>query len=240
MRAEGADILDIGGESTRPGAAMVEVEEELRRVLPVVRALARDGACISIDTRHAAVMRAAIAEGAAIVNDVSALRDDPAALPLVAASRTPVILMHRRQAAFGQYSGPRYGEVVADVKAFLQERIAACVAAGIEPAAIALDPGIGFGKGVDDNLRLVLGLPRLADLGHPILVGASRKSFIGRLTTVEEPRERLGGSLAVAVEAARRGAAILRVHDVAATRQALQLAHAFNILDRGGSAFPAR
>ena len=238
LRSEGADILDIGGESTRPGAVAIDPDEELRRVLPVVRGLARGGSLISIDTRHAAVMRAAIGEGAAIVNDVSALRDDPDSIATVAASRAPVILMHRRGMAVGTFHGPAYGDVVEDVRTFLLERAAACLAAGIERSAIALDPGIGFGKNVNENLQLILGVPRLADTGFPVLIGASRKSFLGLLTAVEDPADRLGGSLAVAVEAVRRGAAILRVHDVAATRQALIVAQAFNTIEQGGSAFP--
>jgi dihydropteroate synthase len=237
MIAAGADILDIGGESTRPGAeAELDVEEELRRVVPVISGLASGGAPISIDTRRAAVMRAALDAGAAIVNDVSALQDDPASLPLVAERAVPVVLMHRRGIAAGGYKGPAYGDVVADVRDFLARRVAACAAAGIGPERIALDPGLGFGKSVEQNIRLVLGVPVLAALGCPVLIGASRKSFVGRITGVEAPRQRLAGSLAFAVEAARRGAGILRVHDVAATREALAVAQAFNRLDGGRQA----
>jgi dihydropteroate synthase len=233
----GADILDIGGESTRPGAeAELDVEEELRRIVPVVQGLAAGGVPLSIDTRRAGIMRAALDAGAAIVNDVSALQDDPASLSLVAERAVPVILMHRRGTAAGGYKGPAYGDVVADVRDFLARRIDVCAAAGIGPERIALDPGLGFGKSVEENIRLVLGVPVLATLGCSILIGASRKSFVGRITGVETPRQRLAGSLAFAVEAARRGAGILRVHDVAATREALAVAQAFNRLDGGGQA----
>ena len=154
-------------------------------------------------------------------------------LPLVAERGVPVILMHRRGTAAGRYEGPAYADVVADVGEFLASRIAACAAAGIAPEQIALDPGLGFGKSVEENMRLVLGVPALASLGCPVLIGASRKSFVGRITGVETARQRLAGSLAFAVEAARQGAAILRVHDVAATREALAVAQAFNRLDGG-------
>lgn len=223
MLAEGADILDVGGESTRPGAEPVGIEEECARVLPVIEVLAGGGAVVSIDSRHAAVMRAAVAAGAAIVNDVTALTGDPAGLETVAELKVPVILMHMQGEPRTMQADPRYDDVVAEVRDYLAGRAAACEAAGIAPRDIALDPGIGFGKTVEHNLALLRHLDAIAALGYPVLVGASRKSFIGKLSRGESPKERLGGSLAIALAAAERGAAILRVHDVAETAQALEL-----------------
>ncbi len=223
MRAAGADLLDIGGESTRPGADPVPPEEELRRILPVVRALSAI-APVSVDTRNAATMAAALAAGARIVNDVSALRHDPDAARLVAAAGAPVILMHMRGLdPRRMQEDPRYGDVALEVAAFLEARIAAAERAGIPRARIAVDPGIGFGKTLAHNLALLDRLPLLAGLGCPILVGVSRKGFIGRLSGVAEAPRRLPGSLAGALCAADRGAAILRVHDVAETVQALSI-----------------
>ena len=219
--SEGADIVDVGGESTRPGAPPVSVEEELRRVLPVVEALAGKGVVVSIDTRRAAVARACLDAGARIVNDVSALVDDPALLPLVAERGVPVVLMHRRGRQEDKYDGPAYRDVVNDVAAFLIGRARACEAAGVARDRIALDPGVGFGKTPTENLALVAGAGRLAEAGYPVLVGSSRKGFIGRLTGIKEPRLRDPASVWLAVEAARRGASIVRVHDVAGTCQAL-------------------
>lgn len=219
--AEGADIVDVGGESTRPGAEPVAMEEELRRVLPVVEALAARGAIVSIDTRRAAVARACLDAGARIVNDVSALADDPDLLPLVARCDASVVLMHRRGRQEQQYEGPAYDDVVEDVAAFLLGRARACEAAGVARERIALDPGIGFGKTPAENLALIAGAGRLAETGYPVLVGASRKGFIGRLTGIKVPNRRDPASVWLAVEAARRGASIVRVHDVAGTRQAL-------------------
>jgi dihydropteroate synthase len=219
--SEGADIVDVGGESTRPGAEPVPVEEELRRVLPVVEALAARNVVVSIDTRRAAVARACLDAGARIVNDVSALVDDPALLPLVAERGVPVVLMHRRGRQEDKYDGPAYGDVVADVGAFLLSRARSCEAAGVAHDRIALDPGVGFGKTPAENLGLIAGAGRLAEAGYPVLIGASRKGFIGRLTGIKEPRLRDPASIWLAVEAARQGASILRVHDVAGTRQAL-------------------
>jgi dihydropteroate synthase len=219
--SEGADIVDVGGESTRPGAQPVPIDEELRRVLPVVEALAARDVVVSIDTRRAAVARACLDAGARIVNDVSALADDPAFLPLLAERRVPVVLMHRRGRQEEKYDGPAYGDVVADVATFLIGRARACEAAGVARDRIALDPGIGFGKTPRENLALIAGAGQLAEAGYPVLVGSSRKGFIGRLTGIREPRLRDPASIWLAVEAARRGASILRVHDVAGTRQAL-------------------
>ncbi len=224
--AQGADLLDIGGESTRPGSQPVSVEEELRRVMPVVEGLARRGAVISIDTRRAEVARASLDAGARIVNDVSALRDDPEMLPLVAARNVPVVLMHRRGRPEDRYEGAPYADVVEDVRNFLLDRARVCETAGVAHDNIAIDPGIGFGKSVEENLALIAGADRLAAAGYPVLVGCSRKGFIGRLTGEKEPGRRDPASVWLAVEALRRGAAIVRVHDVAATRQALAVSAA--------------
>jgi dihydropteroate synthase len=219
--SQGADIVDVGGESTRPGASPTPPDEELRRILPVIEGLARQNAVVSIDTRRASVARAALDAGARIVNDVSALRDDEAMLPLVADRRADVVLMHRRGLSENTFAGPAYRNVVEEVRAFLLERAATCEAAGIGRRHIALDPGIGFGKSMAQELELIAGTGRLADAGYPILVGCSRKSFLGRLTGVENPADRDPASIWLAVEAARKGAVMLRVHDVAGTRQAL-------------------
>jgi dihydropteroate synthase len=219
--SEGADIVDVGGESTRPGSQPTSPDEELRRVLPVVEGLARQKALVSIDTRRAAVARAALDAGARIVNDVSALRDDEAMLPLVAAKNADVVLMHRRGLPENTFAGPAYANVVEDVRTFLLERAAACEAGGVKRERIAFDPGIGFGKSVAQELELIAGAGRLGDAGYPVLIGCSRKSFIGRLTGLDKPADRDPASVWLAVEAVRRGAAIVRVHNVMATRQAL-------------------
>jgi dihydropteroate synthase len=224
--SEGADIVDVGGESTRPGSQPTQAEEELKRVLPVVAALARQQVVVSVDTRRAAVARACLDAGARIVNDVSALRDDPDLLPLAASTGAAVVLMHRRGRPADKYEGPSYADVVEDVRRFLHERALACEAAGISRARIALDPGIGFGKSVSENLALVAGAGHLAEAGYPVVIGASRKGFIGKLTGLGDPRDRDPASVWLAVEATRRGAAIVRVHDVAATRQALAVSMA--------------
>lgn len=224
--AEGADILDVGGESTRPGSRPTSPDDELRRVLPVVEGLARHAAPVSIDTRRASVARAALDAGARIVNDVSALRDDAAMLPLVAGHKVAVVLMHRRGLPETRFAGPPYGDVVEEVRTFLLERAATCEAAGVRLDRIALDPGIGFGKSVAQELELIGGAARLADAGYPVVIGCSRKSFIGKLTGLERPADRDPASAWLAVEATRRGAAIVRVHNVVATRQALAVAAA--------------
>jgi dihydropteroate synthase len=219
--SEGADIVDIGGESTRPGSRPIDADEELQRVLPVVDGLTKRGVVVSIDTRRAAVARACLDAGARIVNDVSALQDDPALMALIAERGAPVVLMHRQGRAEEKYVVPPYANVVEEVRQFLVQRAEACQAAGIAHERIALDPGLGFGKSVQENVDLVAGAGRLAEAGYPVLIGASRKSFIGRLTGIAEPRQRDPASIWLAVEAARRGAAFVRVHDVAGTRQAL-------------------
>ena len=221
MLAAGADILDIGGESTRPGAAPVTPEEEIRRILPVVRALAR-AAPVSVDTRHAATMAAALETGAAIVNDVTALRHDGAAPQLVADAAAPAVLMHMPGTdPRTMQAEARYGDVVLEVAGFLRDRVAALERLGIPRDRLAIDPGIGFGKTMAHNLALLERLPILAGLGCPVLVGLSRKRFLGRIAGIPEAGARVMPSLAGAVFAASRGAAILRVHDVAETVQAL-------------------
>lgn len=220
---EGADIVDVGGESTRPGAHPVSVAEEIDRTIPVVAALAKAGARVSIDTRHAETMDAAIDAGAAIVNDVTALAGDADSADVVARRRVPVVLMHMQGEPRTMQAEPQYDNAVADIRAYLAKRLAACLKAGIEQDAIALDPGIGFGKTVAHNLELLRGLPALATLGRPLLVGASRKSFIGKLSGDVPVTDRLGGSIAAALFAAANGARLLRVHDVAETRQALAI-----------------
>jgi dihydropteroate synthase len=222
MRAAGADILDIGGESTRPGAAPVPVKEEQARVLPVIRALAPGGP-VSIDTRNAATMRAALAAGAAIVNDVSALRHDAAAATVVAEAGCPVILMHMRGTPETMKGLATYRDVALDVAEELGERVAEAEAAGIARGRIVLDPGIGFAKTPAQNLVLLARLGVLHGLGCPLLVGVSRKSFIGLYGGAPNTDDRLPGSLAAGLAAVAAGAAILRVHDVPETVQALAL-----------------
>jgi dihydropteroate synthase len=221
LLAEGADIIDIGGESTRPGAAEISAAEQVRRILPVIRALAADGTVISVDTRAAAVMAAGVEAGARIINDISALEDDPAAMATVARTGAHLVLMHKQGSPATMQRNPRYTDVVGEVEDYLKRRLAACIGAGIAPERIALDPGIGFGKTLDDNVALIRAIRRFAALGQPLLVGLSRKSFIGRLGGTDDPRARLPGSLAAALVAVEQGAHILRVHDVGATRQAL-------------------
>jgi dihydropteroate synthase len=217
----GADILDIGGESTRPGAAPLPAEDEIARVLPVIAALSQMGARVSIDTRRARVMAAAVAAGARIINDVTALAGDPDSLKLAAKAGASVILMHMQGEPRTMQENPRYDVVVAEVRDYLAARIEACATAGIARNRIAIDPGIGFGKTVEHNLSLLKHLDRLVALGCPVVLGISRKSFIAKLSRGEPPKGRLAGSLAAALLGVARGAAILRVHDVAETRQAL-------------------
>ncbi len=235
MLAAGADILDIGGESTRPGADPVPEAEELDRVIPVIEALRAAGvtAPISIDTRKAAVAAAAFAAGADLFNDVSALTHDPASPALAAASGKPVVLMHARGDPRTMQDAPVYADVLLDVMDFLAARVAAAEAAGVPRGRILIDPGIGFGKTVAHNLALIRGLAILHGLGCAILFGASRKRFIGAIADVADPAARGPGSLAVALEASSQGAQVLRVHDAAETRQALALWAALNAPDPG-------
>lgn len=226
MLEAGADILDIGGESTRPNAAPVTPEEEQARILPVIRALATS-APVSVDTRHAATMAAALDAGAEIINDVSALRHDPDAIRVVAQARCPVILMHMRTLdPRTMQQDVAYQDAALEVAQFLEGRVATLEALGIPRTRICVDPGLGFGKRIADNLALIARLPLLANLGCTMLVGASRKAFIGRISGVAEVPLRMPGSLAMALAAAAQGAHILRVHDVAETVQALKCAEA--------------
>ncbi|MGE4483368.1 dihydropteroate synthase [Acidocella sp.] len=223
MLAEGADILDIGGESTRPGAAPVTPTEEQARILPVVRALARAGAVISIDTRNAATMGAALAAGARIVNDVSALRHDPAAASLVAAASCPVVLMHMRGNPADMNDHATYQDVAAQVTAELAAARDAALAAGIKPGQICLDPGLGFAKIGAQNIAVLRATARLAGLGHPLLIALSRKRFLGEISGEARAARRDPESLAAAIYAVSQGAHILRVHDVAGTVNALRV-----------------
>jgi len=222
LLAAGADIVDVGGESTRPGAAEVPAEEEMKRVIPVVEALAAGGATVSIDTSKAAVAEAALDVGAAIVNDVTALAD-PAMAPLCAERGPGVILMHMKGTPRTMQDEPVYDDVVTDVRDFLAERLGFAVDAGIAADRVWVDPGIGFGKTVDHNLELIARLGEIAALGRPVVVGASRKTFIGRITG-REVDDRLGGSIASNVLSLARGADVLRVHDVAETIEAVRVA----------------
>jgi dihydropteroate synthase len=223
MAADGADIIDVGGETTRPGSHPTDIATEIARVVPVIAGLAGAGLCVSVDTRNAATMGAALDAGARIVNDVSALTHDPAALALLAARDCPVVLMHMRHDPASMTARAHYEDVAGEVLAELAARVAAAVAAGIRRENIAVDPGIGFAKTPAHNLALLPHLAALLALGCPILVGVSRKGFIGQLSGVAEPRRRHAGSLAAALHAVAHGATILRVHDVAQTAQALRV-----------------
>ena len=220
LAQEGAAILDVGGESTRPGAEVVSEAEELRRVVPAIAGLAGAEALISVDTSKAAVAEAALDAGAEIVNDVTALRGDPAMAALCADREATVILMHMAGTPRTMQEHPVYADVVDEVKAFLAERLEVAVAAGVAEERVWLDPGIGFGKTAEHNLELLRRLGELRDLGRPLVVGTSRKSFIGKIDG-SGPGDRLGGTIASSVLAAVKGASVLRVHDVAAVGQAL-------------------
>jgi dihydropteroate synthase len=223
LEAEGADIIDIGAESTRPGSEPVDAEEELRRVMPVIEGLApRLRVPFSVDTRKAEVMRRAAQAGASLINDVSALTHDPRSLQVAAETGLPVVLMHSQGDPQTMQADPRYADVVLDVYDMLSARIAACERAGIPPSRLIVDPGIGFGKTLAHNLALLGSLSILHGLGCAILLGASRKSFIAGLSPAAAG-DRLGGSIAAALLAVGQGVQFLRVHDVAATRQALSV-----------------
>jgi len=227
LAADGAAILDVGGESTRPGAGPVPVQEELRRVVPVIEALACAGGdfALSIDTTKMDVARAAMDAGARMVNDVSALRFDPSMVEVVAERGAVCCLMHMRGEPRTMQREPRYDDVVAEVEAFLEQRLAFAVAAGIAESDVWLDPGIGFGKTLEHNLELLRRLDEIARIGRPVVVGTSRKSFLGRLTGRSEG-ERVPGTIATSVLAYERGASVFRVHDVAELRDALTVAAA--------------
>jgi len=221
MLADGADLIDVGGESTRPGAAAVDEADELARVIPVIDELAREGALVSVDTMKPAVMRAAVAAGAAMINDVNALRL-PGALEAAASTDAAVCLMHMRGEPRTMQDAPAYGDVATEVRDFLVERAQACEALGIARDRIVLDPGFGFGKTLAHNLALLRALPELAATGYPVLAGLSRKSSLGAITG-RPPGERLAGSLAAALAAVARGALIVRVHDVRETVDAIKV-----------------
>ncbi len=223
MAAAGADIIDVGGESTRPGAAPADPERERERVVPVVRRLAAAGLIVSIDSRHAATMRAALDAGARIVNDVSGLAHDPDAASLVAERACPVVLMHMRGQPATMMAHAKYADVAGEVKAELMALVAAAERAGVARMRMALDPGIGFAKRAEHSIELLRRLGEVAELGFPLLVGLSRKAFIGRLSGEPVACKRVDGSVAAGLFAVSRGASILRVHDVAATVQALKV-----------------
>ncbi len=220
---EGAAILDVGGESTRPGADPVSPDDEIARVLPVVRTLAGEGYCVSIDTRRALVMKAAVECGAAIINDVTALEGDSQSLSVAAASQASVILIHMQGDPGTMQQNPQYDDVAMDIFDYLKARVVACEKGGISRNRIAVDPGIGFGKTLDHNLQIISRLGIFRGLGCPIVLGVSRKRFIGLLDNDAPVGERLAGSLAAALRGISEGAGILRVHDVAETRQALNV-----------------
>lgn len=220
MLEAGAAIIDIGGESTRPGASATFEDEEIRRVVPAVEYCAAMGAAISVDTRRAGVLEAALAAGAHMANDVSALRYDPRSIELVAAKACPVVLMHAPGAGEDLHAGGKYGDVVSEVFDFLKSARERAIVAGVAEERIILDPGIGFGKSLGDNLALLNALPLFHALGSPIMLGASRKRMIGALSGEEEAAQRLAGSIALAVRGMEAGVHLLRVHDVAETVQA--------------------
>ena len=226
LRDEGADLVDVGGESTRPGAAPVAIDEELRRVLPVIEALAADGIAVSVDTMKPEVMRRAIASGAAMVNDVNGFRA-PGAIDAVASASVSLCVMHMQGTPETMQAGPFYDDVVREVAAFLAERARALEAAGVLHERIVVDPGFGFGKTRRHNLELMRGLPAIAALGYPVLVGLSRKRTIGDITG-RGADDRVAGSVAAALVAVQNGASLVRVHDVKETVDALKVWEAFN------------
>jgi dihydropteroate synthase len=224
--AEGADILDVGGESTRPGAAPVAIDEELRRVVPVIRALREAGAQLSVDTMKLTVAEAAVEAGATFVNDVTAFRHEPELAGFVADRGCDCCLMHMLGEPRTMQDDPRYDDVVDEVRAFLEERAEFAVGEGVREERIMVDPGIGFGKTLDHNLELLRRLDEIVAVGFPVVVGTSRKSFLGRLTGRDDPHDRVAATVATTVLALERGAAVFRVHDVAPTKDALTVATA--------------
>jgi dihydropteroate synthase len=228
MLDEGADMLDVGGESTRPGSDPVSQEEEIRRVVPVLKRIlsVRPEAVISVDTYRSGTAKAALEAGASLVNDVTALRGDPGMVSLIEEAACPVILMHMQGEPKTMQKEPNYQDVVGEVRDFLAERAEYAVAAGVRLENIIVDPGIGFGKNLEHNLALLRNLDALVDLGFPVLIGTSRKSFVERITGAQEARDRVFGTVATTVLAFEQGATFFRVHDVRANRQALAVAEA--------------
>ncbi len=237
MLEAGADVLDVGGESTRPGARPVSIEEELARVVPVVEGLGRLGAMVSIDTRRSPVMCAAIDAGAKIINDITALTGDLNSLGLAAESGLPVVLMHMQGEPATMQDEPRYEDPAIDIHAYFTERLAACEKAGIGRERIAVDPGIGFGKTVGHNLKILSRLDLYRGIGCSVMLGVSRKSFIGTLSREEPPKDRVPGSIAAVLAAARQGVRLFRVHDVAETRQAFAV---WEAIEKGGKVSPEK
>jgi dihydropteroate synthase len=225
MAEAGADLVDVGGESTRPGASPVDPEEEIHRVVPVVTALASEGLVVSVDTSKPGVARAALEAGAEIVNDVTAAASE-GMVDVVSASGAGLILMHMKGTPRTMQRDPVYHDVVAEVARFLQERGAQVVAGGVDPASVAIDPGIGFGKTAAHNLELIDGLGRLVELRYPVVLGASRKTFLGKVTGIADPNGRDGVTAVTTALGFERGARVFRVHDVASLRAALSLAAA--------------
>ncbi|MFP3936952.1 MAG: dihydropteroate synthase [Phycisphaerae bacterium] len=226
MLRDGADIIDIGAESTRPGSDPVQPDEQIARLRDVLTAVTDTGATVSVDTTSAKVARFAMDAGAKLVNDVSASRHDPEMPALLAERSAAVVLMHMLGEPKTMQRRPAYDDVVAEVRDFLRERLEAVVAAGVDRERVILDPGIGFGKLLEHNLSLLAGVDKLTELDRPVLVGPSRKRFIGELTGESDPHRRMPGTLAAVLEARRRGATLFRVHDVAETVQALTIADA--------------
>ena len=237
LAAEGADIIDIGGESSRPGSSPISAKEEKSRILPVVEVLKqKNGILVSVDTTKAEVAEAALAAGADIINDISAGRFDPRMLPLAAESGAALILMHMKGTPRTMQVAPHYDDLLGEVKAFLRERLEAAESCGVPRENLLLDPGIGFGKKLEHNLALLNNLGALADLERPLVVGISRKSFIGKILKLEAP-ERLEGTIAAAVVSLLRGASLLRVHDLQAVKRAIAVAEA--ILSQGFAGTPS-
>jgi dihydropteroate synthase len=226
MVEAGADLIDVGGESTRPGSASVDADEQIRRTEPVIRRIESLNAVISIDTTRAAVAEAALDAGATLINDISGARDDSKMLPLAALRKAPLVLMHMQGTPATMQDAPSYVYVVREVVNFLRDRVRAAEAAGLASEKILVDPGIGFGKQIAHNLQLLQRQSELAVLGRPVVIGASRKGFIGKITEELEPRDRLFGTAACVAWSLSQGAAIVRVHDVKPMRQVVQMIHA--------------
>ena len=234
LAAEGADIIDVGGESSRPGSSPISAKEEKRRILPVVEVVKqRPGLLVSVDTTKAEVAEAALAAGADIINDISAGRFDPRMLPLAAESGAGIVLMHMKGTPRTMQISPHYDDLLGEVKTFLRERLEAAESCGLAPESVLLDPGIGFGKKLKHNLALLNNLGSFGELGRPLVVGISRKSFLGKILNLEA-HDRLEGTIAAAVVSVLRGASLLRVHDLQAVKRAVAVAEA--ILSQGAAA----